>query len=81
MPSQRFKGRAVAAEAVGQKRSLVLGIPAKQFLFLLGQPAEIGGQWRKTLTPYRQVRRCRAHKSGAGTRTHFLTTFFTMLCS
>jgi len=32
VPSQRFKGRAVAAEAVGQKRSLVLGIPAKQVL-------------------------------------------------
>jgi hypothetical protein len=50
VPSQRFEGLAGAAEAVVKSdRSCWESQESRFFLFLLGQPAEIGGQLAKNL--------------------------------
>jgi hypothetical protein len=50
VPSQRFEGLAADAEAVVKSdRSCWESRESWDFLFLLGQPAEIGGQLAKNL--------------------------------
>jgi hypothetical protein len=50
VPSQRFEGLAADAEAVVKSdRSCWESRESRFFLFLLGQPAEIGGQLAKNL--------------------------------